>query len=191
MQKPVQLIPVPPPPDGQRRRRAARFAAPGERRDRYHLPERLESSSPVGYRRRLPLTQAEADQAARLLSLEPPRAFVPGPPLCEGELFEELSLGVLSARQSTNYRGHRQVVLGPQDSERLLPLLARLQHTDRPPLANAAATHVVLSRPAVRTVDLDSDVAAALTARSAPTLRLLSPRESVGHWSPPGIAWVW
>lgn len=51
--------------------------------------------------------------------------------------------------------------------------------------------HVVLSGPAVRTVDLDSDVAAALTARSAPTLRLLSPRESVGHWSPPGIAWVW
>lgn len=147
MQKSVQLIPVPPPPAPQRRRRDARFAEAGERRDRYHLPERLESSSPVGYRRRLPLSQAEADQAAHLLSLEPPSGFVPGPPLTEAELFEELSLGVLSSRQSTNYRGHRLVALGPQDSERLNPVLGRLKHADRAPLASAAATHVVLSRP--------------------------------------------
>ena len=107
MQKPVQLIPIPLPPADQRRCRDARFAADGERRNRYHLPASLESASPVGYRRRLPLTQDEADQASSLLSLEPPEAFVPGPPPTEGELFEEAALGLLTARQSTNYRGHR------------------------------------------------------------------------------------
>lgn len=147
MQKPVQLIPIPLPPDAQRRSRAARFAADGEHRNRYHLPASLETTSPVGYRRRLSLSQAEADQAAALLSLEPPDAFVPGSPLTEGELFEEASLGVLSARQSTNYRGHRQITLGPADSEILRGLLEPLAHVERPPLPGAVATHVVLSRP--------------------------------------------
>ncbi len=147
MQKPVQLIPIPLPPADQRRCRDARFATEGERRNRYHLPASLESASPVGYRRRLPLTQAEADQASSLLSLEPPEAFLPGPPPTEGELFEEAALGVLTARQSTNYRGHRQVLLGPADSDALVPALRELKYLDHAPLTGAAYTAVVLSRP--------------------------------------------
>lgn len=147
MQKPVQLTPIPQPPADQRRGRGARFAAEGERRDRYHLPSSLETASPVGYRRRLSITQAEADQAAALLSLDPPVAFVPGPSPTEGELFEEASLGVLSARQSTNYRGHRQILLGPADSDALLPALRDLQHLEQQPLSGASHTAVVLSRP--------------------------------------------
>jgi hypothetical protein len=143
-QKPIRLLPIPPPPPAQRVARDARFAAEGERRGRYHLPEQLDSGSPVGYRRRLSLTQAEADRAAALLSLEPPEAFVEGPGPTEQELFEEASLGVLSARQSTNYRGQRQTVLGPEDSRQLHLLL---QRAGLPSLAGATHSLIGLHRP--------------------------------------------
>lgn len=146
MQKPIDLLPIPPPPQAQRARRAARFATEGERRGRYHLPELLDSGSPVGFRTRVALSASEAREAAALLSLAPPTAFVPGAQPTEGELFEEASLGVLSARQSTNYRGHEQVTLGPADSERLAAILRRLKHVE-PVLDGAAYTHVGLSRP--------------------------------------------
>ncbi len=143
-QKPIRLLPIPPPPPAQRVARDARFAAEGERRGRYHLPEQLDSGSPVGYRRRLSLTQAEADRAAALLSLEPPEAFVEGPGPTEQELFEEASLGVLSARQSTNYRGQRQTVLGQEDSRQLHLLL---QRAGLPSLAGATHSLIGLYRP--------------------------------------------
>lgn len=145
MQKPVSLVPIPPP--ALRARREAQFAAEGERRGRYHLPQALDSASPVGFRTRLPLSAEEAEAAASLLSLDPPAAFVPGAPPTEGELFEEASLGVLSSRQSTNYRGHRQVTLGPADSARLAPLLRRLRGLEGAVLDGAAYTHVGLTRP--------------------------------------------
>lgn len=146
MQKPVSLVPIPPPPAGQRARRDAHFAVEGEKRDRYHLPDALDSASPVGFRTRVPLDPAEAEQAAALLSLAPPSAFVPGEPPTEAELFEEASLGVLSSRQSTNFRGHRQVTLGPADSATLAGLLRGLHGAERV-LDGAAYTHVGLSRP--------------------------------------------
>ena len=68
-------------------------------------------------------------------------------PVRERELFEELSLGVLSARQSTNYRGLREVVLGPEQSARILPILRRLHGRDADVLEHATHTHVVLRRP--------------------------------------------
>ncbi|MFN7145184.1 MAG: hypothetical protein ACK4YP_15515, partial [Myxococcota bacterium] len=78
MQKPIELVPVPPPPGDQRLRRDARFAGEGERCDCYHLPEALDSASPVGFRTRVRLTPEEGAEAAALLSLAPPTAFVPG-----------------------------------------------------------------------------------------------------------------
>ncbi|MDP2304634.1 MAG: hypothetical protein Q8P18_01235 [Pseudomonadota bacterium] len=145
-QKPILLSPIPPPPPEQRVARDAQFAAEGERRGRYHLPEALDSANPIGFRTRVSLTTEEGQQAAALLSLSPPTAFVPGPAPTEGELFDEAALGVLSSRQSTNYRGHRQVTLGPADSVVLNGLLRRLGGTE-PILDGAAYTHVALSRP--------------------------------------------
>ncbi len=144
MQNPVTLIPISLPPPEQRVSRAARFAAEGEPRNRYHLPTGLDSPSPVGYRVRVPLSQAEADLAASLLSLEPPAAFVPGAAPTEGELFDEASIGVLTARQSTNYRGQRQVTLGPADSAKLAGILRQAGH---PALDGALYTHIALTRP--------------------------------------------
>lgn len=142
---PLELVTIPPPE--RRVRREARFAEEGSRRDRYSLPESLESSSPVGYRTRLPLSRAEGEEALGLLALARPERFVPGPAPTEGELFEEAALGVLCARQSTNYRGQRAVLLGPEDSARAAALLARLEGLEAPPLAGATHTWLVLSRP--------------------------------------------
>ena len=115
-QKPIEVVPISPPPADQRVRRSATFAARSADRNRYSLPGRLESTSPVGYRTRVPMTEAEAEQAVRLLSLERPTAFeAPDAPMSNGEFFEEISLGILSSRQSTNYRGHRQVTVGGAD----------------------------------------------------------------------------
>lgn len=153
MQKPILLTPIPPPPPEQCMARDARFAAEGERRHRYHLPEALDSANPIGFRTRVSLTMEEAAQAAALLALEPPDAFVsPTAAPTEAELFEEASLGVLSSRQSTNYRGHRQVTLGPADAATLAGLLRRLDGLDARPggspvLDGAAYAHVGLSRP--------------------------------------------
>jgi hypothetical protein len=146
VQKPITLSPIPPPPSEQRVARDARFAAEGERRDRYHLPEALDSANPIGFRTRVSLTTDEGRQAAALLSLSPPAAFVAGDAPTEAELFEEAALGVLSSRQSTNYRGHRQVTLGPADSAALTTLLRRLDGVETV-LDGAAYTHVALSRP--------------------------------------------
>ena len=147
-QLPVSLVPVLPPSDELQVRREARWPVDGERPNRYHLPRRLESSSPVGYRVRLPLTVEEAAQVAPLLSLVAPSGFVENAdPVTEGELFEEVSLGVLSSRQSTNFRGYRQTTLGPADSARVAVLLDRLQGRDGPVLERATHTHLVLGQP--------------------------------------------
>ncbi len=145
--KPLQVVTIAPPPADQRQRRRARFAEPGQKRDRYSLPESLESASPVGYRTRVALTRDEAAAAMPLLSLARPTTFIADAPPTEAEVFEEASLGVLVARQSTNYRGQRQVTLGPVDSERLGHLLRSLDEREGDVLSGAAMTHVVLTMP--------------------------------------------
>ena len=150
MQKPLSIVPIAPPPAPQRVRRDAVFAAEGEKRNRYHLPSALDSGSPVGFRMRVPLSAAEVSAALPLLSLERPTAFGAfglDPTPTEQELFEEASLGVLSARQSTNFRGHRQVTLGPAESARVAELLRGLDHLEGPVLDGATHTHLCLSRP--------------------------------------------
>ena len=114
--KRLAVVPIEPPSTPERVRRDAKFAEPGARATRYTLPSRLDTTSPVGYRTRVPLSQAEAKEAMGLLSLERPTRFVRPEEITEGELFEECALGILSSRQSTNYRGHRQVSFGPQQS---------------------------------------------------------------------------
>jgi hypothetical protein len=132
----------------QRVRRDARRAQPGERKTRYSLPEQLDSPSPIGYRSRLPLSRDGATQALTLLTLERPKRFLPAnEPISEQELFEESALGVLSSRQSTNYRGQRQVTFGPEDSRTITELLRQLGPRDAAVLDHAAYTHVVLTRP--------------------------------------------
>ncbi len=146
VQKPIEIVPIPPPCAEERARRITRPATEGERKTRYHLPARLTSSSPVGYRTRVPLTSDDAAVAVQLLSLDPPSAFADGPAPTERELFDESSLGVLTARQSTNYRGHRQVTLGPADSAKVAGLL-RGMRGGAEAIDGATHTHVVLSRP--------------------------------------------
>jgi len=145
--KPHEFIPIAPPAPAERRARAADFAAPGEKRTRYHLPERLESPSPVGYRTRVSLTRSEAESMLAVLALPRPTRFVAGPSPRESELFEECSLGVLTARQSTNFQGHRDALLGPDDSARAAALLRRIGTHGVPVLDGAAYTHLVLARP--------------------------------------------
>ena len=145
MQKSVEVVPIDPPPPEQRVRREARFVADGERSSRYTLPAALDSPSPVGYRTRVSLTRGEAEQAMRLLSMAPPTAFDPPVAIREEELFEEVSLGVLSSRQSTNYRGHRQITCGPEDSKWIARLLREMGLPGV--LDEACMTHIVLSRP--------------------------------------------
>ena len=145
--KPIEFVPIPPPPAEQQRGREADFAAPGEKRTRYSLPESLDSSSPVGFRTRVNLTRAEAENLLRICSLPRPTHFVPAPALLEKELFEESALGTLIARQSTNFRGFRDVVLGGEDAEKVARLMRQIGYSDAPVLDNASHVHVVLSRP--------------------------------------------
>jgi hypothetical protein len=151
--KPLELITVAPPPPEQRLRRDARFALPGEKRSRYSLPTALESGSPVGYRTRVGLSEAEGQAALQLLALSAPTGFGPIAPVSEGELFEESSLGILSSRQSTNYRGHRQLSFGPDDSKTIAGILRSLSGAggegagEGAVLDDASYTHVILSRP--------------------------------------------
>ena len=145
--KALEVVPVEPPAPPWRVRRAAHFLAAGDKPNRYTLPSALESSSPVGYRVRVPLTRDEIAQAVALLSMRRPTAFGPAEPVLERELFEESALGVLTSRQSTNFRGHRSVVFGPDDSARLAHLLRSLVHREADPLDGATHTHVVLARP--------------------------------------------
>jgi len=101
----------------------------------------------VGFRTRIPLTRDEVDEAVQLLSMERVNRFDYPTAVTEQELFEECSLGVLSARQSTNYRGHRQFTFGPEDSAEIVGLLCELDHLDAPVLTGSCMTHVVMSRP--------------------------------------------
>jgi len=145
--KPLELIPIPPPPSSQRWRRGAAFAAPGERRSRYSLPESLHSSSPVGFRTRVSLTADEARTLLSLSTLPRPTRFVRAGDIVEQRLFEEASLGILIARQSTNFRGFKDVVVGGDDAARVAALLRRIGHSEAPVLDDASHVHVVLSRP--------------------------------------------
>ena len=146
--KHLQVVPIVPPPQSQRRDRSAVFAQPGERRTRYSLPTSLDSTSPVGYRTRVSLSRDEAQEAVRLLTIARPTAFEPDQPLItDQQLFEECSLGVMSSRQSTNFRGHEQVTFGPRDSQRIGHLLRSLMHREAPVLDHVQHTHVVLARP--------------------------------------------
>lgn len=145
--KPVTFVPIAPPPVEQRRRRPAQFAEPGEKRSRYSLPESLSSSSPVGFRTRVSLRADEAQLLLRIASLPHATRFVPGGPVAEERLFEESALGVLLARQSTNFRGWRDVVVGGADAERVASLLRRIGGQPSPVLDHATHCRVVLSRP--------------------------------------------
>jgi len=145
MQKALDVVAVRPPPEAQRVRRDADFCPEGERKTRYTLPDTLDSPSPVGYRTRLSLSVDEAKSALKLMALAPPTAFGPREFVTEQELFEEASLGILSSRQSTNYRGHRQTTVGPEESARVVELLRAMGRHDA--LDGASMTHIVLSRP--------------------------------------------
>jgi hypothetical protein len=147
-QKKVSVVPIEPPPEDQCVSRPMQFAKPGEKKTRYHMPRALESTSPVGYRHRVSFTRQQAEQAAELLSLERPTRFVESDePVTDQEIFEETSLGVMTSRQSTNYRGHKQVTLGPDDSRKMTAMLRRLDGKYARPLDRAEYTHVVFSRP--------------------------------------------
>ena len=145
VQKPLDVVPIV--PSEVRPSRSATVAAAGERRTRYHLPTHLDSPSPVGYRVRVALNAAHAEQALRLLSMARPTAFGPSPSATDAELFDEHALGVLSARQSTNYRGHRVTTLSQDAAARLVPLLRTLDGVEAAALDGAAYAHVVFSRP--------------------------------------------
>lgn len=143
----VQPALITAPAPNQRVRRMARFAKPGERRSRYALPDGLVSGSPVGYRTRISLTKEDVSLALSLLSLARPTAFIAAEPVTDQRLFEESSLGVLTARQSTNFLGHRQVTLVGDRAYKAQALLALLQHREAPVLPNARHVHLIWSRP--------------------------------------------
>ncbi len=145
-QKPLEVVPVAP-PDEVRVKRIPREPGPDDKRDRYCLPLGLDSSSPVGYRTRIPLSRDEAAQVLDLMSIAPPTGFGPVDIPTEGELFEESALGVLSSRQSTNFRGHRQVTVGPESCDEFAAQLRRLADLDAEVLDGASYTHVIFARP--------------------------------------------
>lgn len=147
-QKPIDVVLISPPPPEQRVMRNARFVEDGEKKGRYSLPRSLDSSTPVGYRTRLSMTREEAEEAVQLLSLARPTSFLKnGNQSTEQELFEETSLGIITARQSTNYRGHRATLVGPEDAAKLAAILADLQGIEAAPLAYATHAQIVLARP--------------------------------------------
>lgn len=146
-QKPLDLVTITPPAAEYRVARDARFASSDESRNRYSLPTALRSSSPVAYRTRVPLTEAEGAEALSLLSLERPSEFVGATAaVTDGELFEESALGILSSRQSTNFRGQRQTTIGPEHSSRVTELLRGMAGWE-PVLDGAEYTHIALTRP--------------------------------------------
>lgn len=148
LQKALQVVTVDPPPPDQRVQRQPRPAGPDDKKDRYNLPNHLESSSPVGYRERMSFDRGEAEQLMELLALERPTEFRDdAAPVREAELFEEVSLGILTARQSTNFRGHRETILGPEESKRAAELLEGLDGREADVRSGATHTHLVFSRP--------------------------------------------
>jgi len=147
-QKQVDVVAISPPPEEQRAKRNAEFPADGAKKGRYDLPASLDTTSPVGFRTRLSMTEKMAQQALQLLALERPKAFVKDAVVpTEQALFEEVSLGILTARQSTNYVGHKDIILGPSDSRLAADILRQLKGNEAPVLDNATHTHIVLSRP--------------------------------------------
>ena len=145
--KGVRPVAIPLPPEAQRLKREAVFTPEGEKKTRYSLPTHLQSHSPVGYRERVSMTEQEIADALKLLAMDEPQAFVGGPSPTDAELFEEASLGVMSSRQSTNFKGHQQVVFGPEHNEELTALLGQLSDRKVPVLDGAAYTTVVFTRP--------------------------------------------
>jgi hypothetical protein len=145
--KPIEFVAIPPPPPDQRAARGARFATGDERRTRYTLPDSLSSSSPVGFRTRVSLSQQEASLLLQASSLPSPTAFVASEPITEARLFDEASLSLLVARQSTNFRGFRDVIVGGSDANQVAVLLRRMATSTTAVLDGASHCHVVLSRP--------------------------------------------
>jgi hypothetical protein len=141
----LRYVPFAPPPPSQRRQRNASFAGEGEKQNRYHLPALLDSGSPVGFRSRLSLRADEAQQLLTLSSLPAPAGFAPPALVSEQCLFEESSLSVLLARQSTNFRGWRDVVVHGADATKAAHALRAIgvNHV----LDNATHCHLVWSRP--------------------------------------------
>jgi hypothetical protein len=93
------------------------------------------------------MTEAESQEALALLSMSRPEGFGPTGPVDEQSLFEESALGILSSRQSTNFRGFRQVTFGPEDAEDIHQCLRELQGLEAAPLAGANNVHLVIGRP--------------------------------------------
>lgn len=143
----LEIQRIPAPPAEQVARRQCREVEEGGKRDRYCLPLALESSSPIGYRTRIPMTEAEVAAMLPLLAVTPPTRFDACPMPTERELFEEAALGILSARQSTNFRGQRQVTLGPDKLSELDSALKQMGGLEESPLSGAGYAHVILSRP--------------------------------------------
>lgn len=140
----VEVVPISLPPKKEQVKRNAQFAG-DKKKTRYHLPEALDTYSPVGYRTRVSFTEKEAAQLMPLLGLQRPDTFVASSEPTEQELFEESSLGVLSSRQSTNYLGHKQITLGLADSATMTDLLQKLNPAR--PLKDPSHTHILLTRP--------------------------------------------
>lgn len=144
MQKEIEVITILPPPQEERVSREARFYPPDLPRDRYALPESVETCSPVGFRQRVYFTKDEMKQYMPLLSLEPPVKFE-ATEVTDQELFEESSLGIMNSRQSTNYNGHMQRTFGPEQSREITQIL-RESLGESAALDEAAYTHITLSR---------------------------------------------
>ena len=143
-QNSIEVVKVEPPPVEERVCREARVYPPDHKRDRYALPTSLTSTSPIGYRTRVSFTEEEMAQYMPLLSLEPPTGFV-STTIKESELFDEASLGILSSRQSTNFRGQKQRVLGPKQSAEIASLIT--QHLgEGVALEDASHTIITLTR---------------------------------------------
>ncbi|MGC6417812.1 MAG: hypothetical protein ACON3Z_11885 [Bradymonadia bacterium] len=145
--KPLSVETIDAPPLDQRVKRSAELPTAGGKKTRYHLPAALESHSPVGFRHRVSMTEAQTAEALQLLSMTRPTGFLKPEAVSEQSLFEEASLGILSSRQSTNFRGFRQVTFGPKRSAEIHKILSQLNGAEAKPLANAAYTHLVLGRP--------------------------------------------
>ncbi|MFT7623147.1 MAG: hypothetical protein ACI9WU_002324 [Myxococcota bacterium] len=145
--KSPEVVTIDPPSPDQRAIRGARFAAPGEKKTRYSLPTGLDSASVVGYRTRVALTRVEAEGLMPLLSLERPTAFGAPEAPTEAELFEECALGVLSSRQSTNYRGFRQVTFGPDQRDKINGILQGIEGRETGVLPDSSYVHVVVGMP--------------------------------------------
>ena len=145
--KPLVFVPIAPPPEAERVERGAVFAAANGRRTRHSLPSSLSSPSPLGFRTRISLSTNEAKLLLTLAAREPPTAFLPPSPVREQRLFEETALSTLIARQSTNFRGWRTVVVGGADAARAAALLRRMGTGPVPVLDGASHVHLVWSRP--------------------------------------------